>query len=181
MPSAQGGATIDAALDQFLAEQRQRLSPRTFRNYEEVVELLRHSLDAWEVELPAARTALRNRDIRGFIDAVLAEGDRDLAWGTALSVPPGELDPTQWLRLAESREAKHPRDALVVYQRVTDEVLQTADRRAYHDGVRILKKAARAADAAGRTTAFSQHVNHLREQYRRRPTLIAMLDKARLG
>jgi hypothetical protein len=37
--------TIDAVLAQFLAEQRGRLSPRTFRRYEEVVDLLRHCLN----------------------------------------------------------------------------------------------------------------------------------------
>jgi uncharacterized Zn finger protein len=65
----------------------------------------------------------------------------------------------------------------MVYQSVADEVLQTADRRAYSTAVRILKKAARAADAAGRSDDFSKQVSRLREQYRRRPTLIAMLDK----
>ena len=39
--------TIDDVLGEFLAEQRERLSARTFRNYDEVVELLRHSLDAY--------------------------------------------------------------------------------------------------------------------------------------
>jgi len=37
---------------------------------------------------------------------------------------------------------------------------------------------AKAADAAGRSDDFSKHVGRLREQYRRRPTLIAMLEKA---
>ena len=40
-------ATIDDVLGEFLAEQRERLSARTFRNYDEVVELLRHSLDGY--------------------------------------------------------------------------------------------------------------------------------------
>ena len=40
-------ATIDAVLGEFLAEQRGRLSTRTFRNYDDVVELLRHSLDGY--------------------------------------------------------------------------------------------------------------------------------------
>lgn len=44
-PQAQ--PTIDEALSQFLAEQRERLSERTFRNYDYVVELLRHSLDGY--------------------------------------------------------------------------------------------------------------------------------------
>ena len=37
--------TIDSALTEFLAEQRERLSARTFANYEDVVGLLRSSLD----------------------------------------------------------------------------------------------------------------------------------------
>jgi succinate dehydrogenase flavin-adding protein (antitoxin of CptAB toxin-antitoxin module) len=39
--------TIDAVLGEFLAEQREHLSARTFRDYDEVVELLRHSLDGY--------------------------------------------------------------------------------------------------------------------------------------
>ena len=65
-----------------------------------------------------------------------------------------------------------------VYQAVAEEVLETADRRAYSDGVRILKKAAKSARAAGRAEDFAKHIAGLRERYRRRPTLIAMLDKA---
>ena len=66
----------------------------------------------------------------------------------------------------------------MVYQAVAEEVLLTPDRRAYYDGVRILKKAARAASAADRREDFSDQIDRLRQQYRRRPTLIAMLDKA---
>lgn len=40
-----GTSTIDAVLTEFLAEQRERLSARTFANYEDVVRLLRSSLD----------------------------------------------------------------------------------------------------------------------------------------
>lgn len=39
--------TIDAVLPRFLAEQRERLSPKTSRKYEEVVELLRHCLEGY--------------------------------------------------------------------------------------------------------------------------------------
>ena len=37
--------TIDDALERFLADQRARLSERTYHRYEEVIRLLRHSLD----------------------------------------------------------------------------------------------------------------------------------------
>jgi hypothetical protein len=39
--------TIDAVLPRCLAEQRERLSRKTFRKYEEVVQLLRHCLDGY--------------------------------------------------------------------------------------------------------------------------------------
>lgn len=44
---ARSDVTIDGVLPEFLAEQRERLSPRTYRNYEDVIELLRHSLDSY--------------------------------------------------------------------------------------------------------------------------------------
>jgi len=42
--------TIDEALDAFLAEQRERLSPKTLRSYEDVVSLLRSSLNSYAYE-----------------------------------------------------------------------------------------------------------------------------------
>ncbi len=134
--------------------------------------------DVWEIERPAARAALEQRDVRGFIDVLLGDDDRDLAWRTAVAAPREALHPKQWLRLAASREREHPADALETYQAVAEEVLRTADRRSYTDGVRILKKGAKAAHAAGREADFSMFIGRMREQYRRRPTLIAMLDKA---
>ena len=47
MTIPQSNATIDNVLTEFLAEQRERLSDRTFQRYEEIVELLRHSLDRY--------------------------------------------------------------------------------------------------------------------------------------
>jgi hypothetical protein len=47
MTTSNTHATIDTALAEFLADQRERLSDRTFRRYEEVVQLLRHSLDGY--------------------------------------------------------------------------------------------------------------------------------------
>jgi uncharacterized Zn finger protein len=114
------------------------------------------------------------------VDALLRDGDAKLAWDTAVAAPPEQLGDDQWLRLAEGREADQPGDALAVYQRVVDEILPETDRRAYARAVRILKRARAAAQAAGELDAFTDHIGRLREQHRRRPTLIAMLDKASL-
>jgi uncharacterized Zn finger protein len=68
-----------------------------------------------------------------------------------------------------------------VYQRIVGEVLERADRRAYRSAARILQRAQAAAEAAGELDAFGEYLTRLREQHRRRPTLIAILDKANLS
>ncbi len=135
------------------------------------------AMAAWPLERDAARAALQRTDLRALVDALLSDGESSLAWDTA---PSDEIGADLWLRLAESREAEGPADALAVYQRVADEVLEMADRRAYAAAVRILKRARAAAQSAGALTEFTEYITHVREQYRRRPTLIAMLDKSNL-
>jgi conjugative relaxase-like TrwC/TraI family protein len=54
-------------------------------------------------------------------------------------------------------------------------------RRAYARAIPVLKHARRAADAAGQGESFATRIADLREHHRRRPTFIAMLDKAGLG
>jgi hypothetical protein len=137
------------------------------------------TIDRWTGEVDSARAVLARRDPSGLIDALLADGDADRAWDAATA---GDRAPqtSQWLRLAEAREPSHPADAMAVYQRLADDVLVKADKRAYRDAVRRLEAARRAATAAERVDGFEQHMSDLRERHRRRPTLVAMLDKAGL-
>ena len=74
--------------------------------------------------------------------------------------------------------ATHPADAKAVWFRLVDEALTTADERAYQEAVRYLKAAKKAAGAADSMVEFDVRVAGLREAHRRRPSLIAMLDRA---
>jgi uncharacterized Zn finger protein len=116
----------------------------------------------------------------GFIDALLSDDELERAWSAALAAPRDAPGSDLWLRLAERRERDRPAEALGVYQRMADEVLEQADRRAYRSAARILQRARAAAQAAGELGAFAEYLTDLRERYRRRPTLIAILDKAGL-
>src|SRR5439155_9621904 len=71
-------------------------------------------LDMWESERDPARAALRDRDTRGYVVALLADGDDELAWRTAVAAPDDTVDTELWLNLAERRQATHPGDALEV-------------------------------------------------------------------
>lgn len=145
--------------------------------------LLRQAADAcgtWEVERPRARSALAARDLGGLIDVLLSDGEPETAWQVALDNPGFDPGEHRWMRLAEAREPSAPGDSFEVYLRLADVELETTGKAAYTRASAILKKAARAAKAAGRAPEFADHMTALREAHRRRPTLISTLDKARL-
>ena len=159
-------------------EQHQRMpSSSTYR-------LLRTGAEAcgvWLTERPAARAALAQHDLGGLVDVLLADGEPEAAWQVPGAHPEWDPGPQRWMRLAEAREASAPGDALDVYLRLADLQLEATGKAAYVRAVAILKKAAQAARAADRQGAFTAHLTALRETHRRRPTFIAVLDKARLG
>jgi hypothetical protein len=138
------------------------------------------STGAWSDERESARAILGARDVGGLVDALLADGDVDAAWTAATDVDREVIGDHRWAQLAEEREATHPASALNVYLRLIDSTLQKADRRNYRAAAKQLKRAQKAAAAADLSDEFDEHLAALREQHRRRPTLIAILDKAGL-
>jgi uncharacterized Zn finger protein len=137
-------------------------------------------LDRWDTERAAARAVLEQRSPPGFVDALLDDGDTATAWAAADGNPEWHLDVRQWERLADARRPGHPADALDVYLQLADAALVEANKNAYRTGVKHLKAARSAAAEAGVATDFDARMAVLREQHGRRPTLIAMLDKAKL-
>lgn len=137
-------------------------------------------IDAWGLERDAAVRALRERNPSALVDALLSDEDVDAAWRAAVMFASGDLSDRTWLALAEARETTHPADAVTIYLRVAEEILRATDRRAYVQATRILKRARTAAATADQDDWFNQTLLTLRERHRRRPTLIAMLDKAGL-
>jgi hypothetical protein len=133
----------------------------------------------WDDEEQQARAALAQQNLPGLIDVLLADGEPDAAWQAGIASD-RELRDSQWFRLAEAREPTHPADALGVYLRVADVALLDANKRAYRQATSLLKTARRAANEAGLVGMFGEKLADLRERHRRRPTLIAMLDKAGL-
>lgn len=158
------------------AQHERMPSSTTYRALRTVADVV----DAWPLEQDTARATLQRADVRGFVDALLGDDEVELAWSAATAAPRDALGSDLWLRLAESSHRNRPGDALTVYQRIADEVLENADRRAYRSAARILQRAHAAAQAAGELDAFGDYLARLREQHRRRPTLIAILDKANL-
>ena len=146
--------------------------------------LLRAAAEAaavWPAERQAARAVLAERDPGGLVDVLLADGEPEAAWQVPGTHPDWDPGPQRWLRLGEARETSASGDALDVYLRLANLQLETTGKAAYVRAVAILKKAAEAARAADRQGELAAHLAALRATHRRRPTFIAVLDKARLG
>lgn len=137
--------------------------------------------DRWAEERAAARAVLAVRDPGALVDVLLADGEPDAAWRVAVDNADWEPGPQRWLRLAEAREPSAPGDALDVYLRLADAMLETAGRGAYTRAIALLRRARRAAASADRLEYFRQQPPSLRDQHRRRPTCVTMLDKAALA
>jgi uncharacterized Zn finger protein len=134
----------------------------------------------WGAERATARAVLEAQDLGGLVDALLADGEPEGAW--QVTVVHRDWDPGErrWKRLARTREASHPAEALAVYLKLADIELVHTGRAYYQRAVALLGRARRAADAAGQQRAFSDHLVALREQFRRRPALIEILDRSNL-
>lgn len=144
---------------------------------------LREAADAvgsWNSHVVEAREVLGRRDRGSLVDVLLTDGEVEAAWGLATE----ELDDLgndRLVRLAEAYEAVNPAASVDLYVRVVESTLEVTDRRAYRAAVKQLKKASRAADAAGLAAEHQTYLVGLREDHRRRPTLVAMLDKLIAG
>jgi hypothetical protein len=138
------------------------------------------SIGSWENERSAARLVLEQRSPSAYVDALLADNDTAEAWTAVVDNPDWQLDERQWERLATAREPDDPAASFDVFVQLAETALRDANKNAYRTGVKHLKAARRAAGQAGLDVAFTQHMATLRERHRRRPTLIAMLDKAKL-
>ncbi len=145
--------------------------------------VLREAADAvgsWDAHVSAAREVLGRRDRGSLVDVLLADGEVEAAWGLAAE-DLDELGDERLVRLAEAYEVVDPAASVDVYERVVQSILETTDRRAYRAAVKQLKNAARAADSAGLGAEHQEYLVGLREEHRRRPTLVAMLDKLIAG
>jgi uncharacterized Zn finger protein len=134
----------------------------------------------WDSERSSARSVLEAEDLGGLVDALLVDQEPAAAWRVTEDHPGWDPGQRRWKRLAESREPTHPADAMVVYCRLAEVELETTGRTAYTRAAVLLREARRAADAAGRRQQFSEHVAALREQFRKRPALIEILDRSAL-
>ncbi|MCX6844072.1 MAG: hypothetical protein NTX53_17555 [candidate division WOR-3 bacterium] len=108
------------------------------------------------------------------VEILLSEKNVEAAWREAhISCCDGAV----WFKLARAREAKHPADAVRIYQQLAEQVVQHAGDFEYRAAVRYLRRAAALATKLGRPDKFREFLTGYREQNKRKKNLLRLLDR----
>jgi uncharacterized Zn finger protein len=111
------------------------------------------------------------------VGLLLADDEVEDAWSAAREHGCSEA---LWLELARLRADEHPDDAITVYRRHLDRVLEPARNDAYDAVVDVLATLAPLFERAGRPEDFRRLVADIRTGYKRRRNLMIRLDRAGL-
>ena len=110
------------------------------------------------------------------IELALSDGDLDRAWASVDAYGAG----TAWRRLAEASESSRPRRAADLYRPWLADALRVPNAPAYGQIAETLRTMRRLYALDGAEAEFASEIRELREQYRRRPSLMKALDAAGL-
>jgi len=128
---------------------------------------------AWET---AEREARRFSYGALLIELALHEGDLDRAWSVADRYRPGHgLD-----QLAAASAEIYPERTLELYASQLPELLAHSDARSYKKVAELLLTMRRVAEPAGLVESVDLQVRAIRAEYVRRPSMMAVLDRAGL-
>lgn len=129
---------------------------------------------AWTAERAWALEVLLTRNPRGWLSAMLSEGEVDQAWDAAQSMP---LDARMWHSLLRARAQHHPEDVFDGYVELVNSELTVADQGRYRQACAYLRELRKTAVASEQQERFGQLLAELISSHRRRPTLVRMLQR----
>jgi uncharacterized Zn finger protein len=118
----------------------------------------------------------RAADHTELVRVLLWEHGVEAAWREATE---GGCSNGLWMELAGKREAKHPEDALRVYQRQVEPVVNQKNNQAYREAVGLLRKVHGLMKRLGRTAEFASYLESVRVAHKAKRNFIKLLDEAR--
>jgi uncharacterized Zn finger protein len=107
------------------------------------------------------------------VEIFLWEKRYDEAWQEACA---GGCSSSLWLRVAATREDKHPGDAVPIYKEMIGPTLKQANNAAYEQAVKLLQKIRELMRRLDRVTEFEDYLAALRVEYKRKRNFIKLLD-----
>ena len=109
------------------------------------------------------------------VRALLWEGEVDAAWQEAVA---GGCSLSVWMEVAAARAVEHPDDALPIYVRQVDRLIDQKNRRAYEEAVELLSTIAELMNRAGRADEFPEYLAGVTVANKQKRSLLKLLDAA---
>jgi hypothetical protein len=129
----------------------------------------------WAMHIARADAA-RRQDGAALVQLALAADDLPGAWSAAEQFGAGAV----WRSLAEASYADLPVAAADLYRPELERLLAFADTSRYREIAEILRTMRELYGRVGEAATIDAEIAAIREKYRRRTSLIAQLDRARL-
>lgn len=118
----------------------------------------------------------READHSELVRIYLWEKDIETAWREAQA---GGCSNTLWLELAAKRDKEHPEDALPIYQRQIEPVLDRKNNEAYKEAVDFLRKVRELMVRLGRESEFTDYATQLRAKHKAKRNFMKLVDQQR--
>jgi uncharacterized Zn finger protein len=106
----------------------------------------------------------------------LWEEDVEAAWREASE---GGCSEDLWMELAAKRERTHPEDALPIYRRRVEFVLERKNNEAYREAVGLLRRMRKLTARIGKEPDFARYLVTVRLNHKRKRNFMKLLDRER--
>jgi tetratricopeptide (TPR) repeat protein len=109
------------------------------------------------------------------VEVFLWEENLEQAWTEAQT---GGCSEKLWLKLAELRKAEHPEDALPIYQKKVEPLIQQTNNSAYAEAVQFMRQAQELMIRLDKRSDFEEWVGYLQRTYKAKRNFIKLLIQA---
>ena len=108
------------------------------------------------------------------VEIYLWEKNIDAAWKTASR---GAISDQLWLTLASAREEDYPGDAVPVYRRLIETMIEQTNNTAYEEAIKLLKRLRQLFARLDSMADYGQYIALLRAKYKAKRNFIKLLEK----
>jgi uncharacterized Zn finger protein len=145
---------------------------------EKALEYLRERIGRAKTESQKDRWAwYRKADHSELVQIFLWEKDVEAAWREAQE---GGCSNDLWLELAAKRDKDHPEDALPIYQRQIEPMLDRKSNEAYAETINLLQKVRELMVRLERKEEFANYLAKVRAAHKPKRNFMKLLDRASL-
>jgi len=112
------------------------------------------------------------------VEIFLWEKDVESAWQEAKK---GGCHENLWLQLAKIRETTHPEDAISIYRRQIEPLLNRKNNQSYEAAVKYLGEINKLMTSMGKTSEFKQDLHDIKIEWKRLRNFIKYVERTKWG